>query len=229
MNSLIMSTELTEVNNNLCKLGFNIIESECVNALLPFERQHADMQCLKINDTFFVLKECKSLIKTIQKIGFNVIETEKDVIDKYPGNVLLNAVYLENKLYCNEKSLDNAVKNYCTEYEIEIINVNQGYTKCSTAIVGNGFITSDRGIFNAISRSGVEGLLIDSGSINLNGVDYGFIGGCSFSDNENVYFTGDIKQHPNYTDIKKFCDNKNINIVCLGEHNLYDIGGFIII
>ncbi|MCH5298262.1 MAG: hypothetical protein J1E96_00720 [Ruminococcus sp.] len=229
MNSLIMSTELAQVNENLRRLGFRIIESENMKTLLPFERRHADMQCLRINDTFFVLKECKTLIETIQKMGYNVIETEKDISVKYPGNVLLNAVYLQNKLYCNTKALDNSVKKYCIKNEIEIINVNQGYTKCSTAIIRDSFITSDRAIFDTISQNGVEGLLIESGCIELKGVNYGFIGGCCFSYNENVYFTGDIDNHPNCKGIKQFCDSKNINIVCLTENNLYDIGGFIVI
>lgn len=224
-----MSTELAQINVTLRKLGFNIIESEYISALLPFERRHTDMQCLRINDTFFVLKECKALIENIQKMGYYVIETERNVSYKYPNNVLLNAVYLKNKLYCNAKALDNAVKKYCVENKIDIINVNQGYTKCSTAIIGNGFITSDKGIFDALSRSGVEGLLIESGNIELKGVDYGFIGGCCFSDNENVYFTGNIKSHPSYTKIKQFCDSKNVKIVCLSENILYDIGGFIAI
>lgn len=229
MNSLIMSTELAEVNKNLRRLGFNIIETECVEAFLPFERRHADMQCLRINDTFFVLKECKTLTETIQKMGYNVIQTEKNASGKYPYNVLLNAVYIENKLFCNEKALDNSVKKYCAKNGIDIINIKQGYTKCSTAIIGNCFITSDKGIFDTMTRSGVEGLLIDSGNIELKGVDYGFIGGCCFSDNKNTYYTGNIKKHPNYIEIKQFCDSKNINLVCLAERNLYDIGGFIVI
>lgn len=229
MNSLIMSTEDIEVTENLLKLGFNIIPSENVSAFLPFERRHADMQCLRINDTFFVLKECKRLIKVIREIGYKVIETENNISEKYPGNVLLNAIYLENKLYCNLSALDRSVKKYCNNNETELINVKQGYTKCSTAIVGNGFITADKGIFEAMTRSGVEGLLIESGDIELKGVDYGFIGGCCFSDNKNVYFTGNIKNHPNYNEIKGFCDDKNLNIVCLSKHNLYDIGGFILL
>ncbi len=229
MNSLIMSSELAEINENLNRLGFNIIDSENISLLLPFERRHADMQCLRVNDTFFVLKECKKLRKTIEKMGYTVIKTQKDISVKYPYNVLLNAVYFQNKLYCNIKALDDSVKKYCFQNKIEIINVNQGYTKCSTAIIGNSFITSDKGIYNAISRDGAEGLLIESGDIELNGVDYGFIGGCCFEHNGTAYFTGDISKHKDYKVISDFLTKHNKRIVSLSNGKLYDIGGFIVV
>ena len=44
-----------------------------------------------------------------------------------------------------------------------------------------------------MTQGGVEGLLIESGNIDLVGVNYGFIGGCCLCCNDNVYFTGNIK------------------------------------
>ena len=53
---LIMSDEKPDITEALSH-SYNIIKTDTIDALLPFERRHADMQCLRIRDTFFVLKE----------------------------------------------------------------------------------------------------------------------------------------------------------------------------
>lgn len=224
-----MSPEFPEFCSRLRDYGFEIIESEKLNQLYSFESYHADMQCLKVNDTIFIQKDSIKLWDALKRTEYKIVKTETSLNKKYPDNVGLNAVYIGNKLFCKSFSLDNSVKNYCDKNNIEIININQGYTKCSTAILGDTFITSDKGIFDALNQNRVEGLLISSGHINLNGVDYGFIGGCTFESNGHVYFTGDISKHPDYKLIKEFCRKHNKEIVCLSENKLYDIGGFVVL
>lgn len=229
MNSVIVSNENNIIINSLKDYGYNIINSECIDELLLFERKHSDIQCLRINDTFFVAKDCRNLISILQNKGLNVIETEKSLKKSYPDNVILNAVYIENKLYCKKSALDNSVKKYCNKNNIEIINVNQGYTKCSTAVLKDKFITADKGIFKALTDNGVEGLLINSGSISLPGCDYGFIGGCCFENNGTVYFTGSLSNYPDGDTIKRFIKKQNLDIKSLTNNELYDIGGFVVI
>jgi hypothetical protein len=224
-----MSGQFPEMADSLSKYGFNVIFSEELNSLYEFENRHADIQCLKINDTIFLQRDSAILKSKLKELGYNVITTYKSLDKKYPNNVLLNGVYINNKFFCKDSAIDEAVRDYCNSKNIEIINVNQGYTKCSTAVIDDKFITADKGIFNTLTESGVEGLLIKSGSIDLQGVDYGFIGGCCFSYGDNVYFTGDISLHPDYKIIKDFCEKLNKNIVCLSNNRLYDIGGFVVI
>ena len=229
MNNIIVSNENSLVINSLNKLGFNPIFSEDISALLPFERKHTDIQCLKINNTLFVLNSCKRLISELKKLGKEVIETEKPIKKDYPDNVLLNALFINNKLYCKETALDNSVKKYCEKNGIEIINVNQGYTKCSTAVINDCFITADKGIFEALTENGVEGLLINIGDILLPGAEYGFIGGCCFCYNDTVFFTGDINSHSDSEFIKDFIYKKGLRIESLTDEDLYDIGGFVVV
>ncbi|MBR2279608.1 MAG: hypothetical protein IJ903_01595 [Ruminococcus sp.] len=229
MNNIIVSNENSLVVSSLNKLGFNPIFSEDISVLLPFERKHTDIQCLKINNTFFVLNSCKRLISELKKLGKEVIETEKSIKKDYPDNVLLNALFINNKLYCKASALDNSVKKYCEKNAIEIINVNQGYTKCSTALIDDCFITADKGIFKALTENGVEGLFINSGNILLPGTDYGFIGGCCFCYNDTVFFTGDINSHTDSKIIKEFIYKKGLKIESLTDEDLYDIGGFVVV
>ena len=225
---IIMSDEKPDINESI-SFTYNIIPTDTINELLPFERRHADMQCLRINDTFFVLKEAVNLQNKLRSLGLNVITTEEDISSEYPKNVLLNAVYMKDKLYCKIESIADIVKEYCKKHGIKLINVKQGYTKCSTAVLCKYFITADKGIFEVLTANGVEGLLIDSGDIGLDGVDYGFIGGSSFFDNDTAYFTGDITQHKSYRLIKIFLIEKGIKMVSLCKNRIYDIGGFIVI
>jgi len=229
VNNLIMSGEKTELVANISKFGYNIINSENLDELLPFEKTHTDIQCLKIRNHYFVLKNCQSLISTLKKLKLNVTETSSLATKNYPNNILLNCLYINNKLFCKKKAVDKTVLEFCKNESIEVINVNQGYTKCSTAVIDDSFITSDKGIYEKLTECGVEGILIKAGEIQLDGVDYGFIGGCCFCDDENAYFTGDVTKHSDYNKIKELCFSKNKNIVRLSKNKLYDIGGFVAI
>ena len=225
---LIMSDEKPDITEALSH-SYNIIKTDTIDALLPFERRHADMQCLRIRDTFFVLKEAVDLQKKLLSLGLKVVTTEEDVSAEYPRNVLLNAVYIKRKLFCKIDAIAGVVKDYCEKHRIELINVNQGYTKCSTAVIKDCIITADKGIFKAMAENGVGGILIESGDIDLDGVDYGFIGGCSFCDNNGVSFTGDIDKHKDGEKIIKFLASKRMSMGFMNGRKLYDIGGFIVI
>lgn len=225
MSKLIVSGEKPYITKKLKESGFEIIESETIDALPEFEKNHADIQCLRIKNTCFVLKDYPRLKNELLKTEHDVIETERRVGSKYPDNVLLNAVFFNNRLYGKLSAVDLSVRDFCLRNEIEMINVNQGYTKCSVAILGDRFITADKGIFKSMSGRGERGLLIDAGNIELSGVDYGFIGGCCFEKNNTVYFTGNIGKHPDYKRILEFLSDKEI--VCLSDETLYDIGGFV--
>ena len=95
---IIMSDEKAYLRTAL-KDSYDIIKTDTISELLPFERRHADMQCLRINDTFFVLKEAVNLEKKLVSLCLKVITTEEDIQSKYPNNVILNAVYITIPLY----------------------------------------------------------------------------------------------------------------------------------
>lgn len=229
MNNIVMSDEFPAFVHSIQKYGYNIVQSDTLAELLTFEQKHSDIQCLKIMDTIFTLKNCNKLTTKLRNLGLKVIETNCKAKANYPYNVLLNCIFIGNKLFGKKTAIDINVVNFCKEKNIDIVNVNQGYAKCSTAVIDDKFITADTGIYKTLTLNGFDGLLISQGQIRLNGVDYGFIGGCCFSDEQNVYFTGDITLHSDYEAIKSFCKNINRNIICLSNEKLYDIGGFILL
>ena len=172
------------------------------------------MQLLRINDRLFTIENC-----------------EKPVGERYPENIRLNCLLLGNCLYGKLSAVDTSVIDYCSENGIKLVDVNQGYTRCSTLVINeNAVITADKSIEKALKNNGADVLLISPGNITLEGFDYGFIGGASFTENDTVYFFGNIKEHPDHKKIKAFCEkyNSNIEILC-EEAPLTDIGGAVLI
>ena len=226
---VVMSTNNKELVNRVEELGIKALPSENLSTLLTFEQYHTDLQFLHYNkDTVFVLKECTSLKENLKKYFPNVIEISKNIDKGYPNNVMLNCVVLNDKLICNSKTIADEVLQMAIKDNLKIINVNQGYTKCSTCIVNeNAIITSDKSIYKSC-RNEMDVLLIRQGYIELNGTDYGFIGGSSFKYNRNtLIFTGNIKLHPDYESIKSFTQNHNAELLSLTENKIIDIGSII--
>lgn len=230
MSSFVMSDEYQNLCDAISKLNFDIIPSDKILQFHKPEQRHIDMQMLKINNDIFLLKECAELRHQLKNKGYNVIICKDNIEQEYPKCVALNCLYIGGKLYGREEAIDISVKNYCTENQIEIVNVKQGYTRCSTAIIGKkSAITADSTIYNALKSNGIDVLKINSGNIRLDGYDYGFIGGACVMINDNLIgFFGDIKTHPNFNSIEKFCIIHNIEIHNLLEGEpLIDIGGAI--
>lgn len=73
-------------------------------------------------------------------------------------------------------------------------HVNQGYTRCATAVVAkDAIITMDLGIRALAQFLGIDVLLVHEENVFLDGYDYGFLGGCcGLIDKNVVAFTGKL-------------------------------------
>ncbi|WP_405355412.1 DUF6873 family GME fold protein [Ruminococcus sp.] len=230
MSSFVMSDEYPMLCNAVYNIGYDIVPSDKILQFHKPEQRHIDMQMLKINNDIFLLKECTELRKKLDNRGYSIIFCKNNITKYYPSFVALNCLYIGGKLYGREDAIDNSVKKYCSNNNIEIVNVNQGYTRCSTAVIGkNAAITADTTIYEALKNNDIDVLKIDSGNIKLEGYNYGFIGGaCTILDDNTLIFFGDAKTHPNYPVIEKFCIIHNVKILNLIENSpLIDIGGAI--
>ncbi len=223
-----MSDKYPQFVRKIEKIGHRVIVSDIISVFPVPEQQHADMQTLKIDDSIFILNECSDLKKSLD--DRNIIICQKSAGNKYPNNVLLNFLYLNRKLYGKISALEPRLKQYCVDNDIEIININQGYARCSTLVIKeNAVITSDKSIEKTLKNNGADVLLISSGNIVLDGFDYGFIGGASGKlDESTVVFFGNIKNHPDYNIIENFCEKYNVVIKIISkEIPLTDIGGIV--
>lgn len=196
---------------------------------MPYERDHADLQCLILNDKAFVLKHCKRLSKALNN-DYQVVPCGERFSGQYPDNVCLSAILCGDKLICREPSIDIAINEYCQQQGYELLHVKQGYVKCSCAQISDSvLITADQGIINTLKNTDIEVLEIGKGHIQLDNADHGFIGGASGFDNKRntLFFCGNLQHHPDEDRIRDFCSKYNTEIINLSDDNLTDIGGII--
>ncbi len=214
--------------NTLRGFGINEIKTQSCENLRLFEQRHADKQCIHLgNNKIIIAKECEYLISPLIKLGFDIMTADRELKEAYPENVLLNGCIAGDKLICNPSTIINCVLSLFDENKI--IKTKQGYSKCSVAVVNdNAVITADEGIFRACAENKVDCLKIKPGHIRLEGVNYGFIGGCSGKlSNDILCFNGDLSTHPNCEDIKSFARNYGVYTENLGQYELCDIGGIL--
>ena len=117
---------------------------------------------------------------------------------------------------------------YCEENNIKIINVNQGYCKCSICLINqNSIITEDQSICNAL-KDKFDVLKINSGYVQLKGYNYGFFGGCTgLIDKNTLAINGEIKYHKDKDEMISFLKERNVQLVELKSGYLEDIGSII--
>ncbi len=108
----------------------------------------------------------------------------------------------------------------------EIINIKQGYSRCSTLLLDSmHLITSDAGIAKRCRQRGKEVLLVESKEIILPGLEYGLFGGCCGLMGATVLVAGSLKYMTEGEKIHDFILHAGYNILELQETIPYDIGG----
>lgn len=168
----------------------------------------------------------KELIDRIAKKNtLEIVISNEATGSDYPRDVLFNACTVGKKLICNKKTVSQLILDTATEYGYEIVNVPQGYTKCSVCIVSdNAIITADEGIAKACKAAGIDVLHISNGNVSLPPYDFGFIGGASGFCGNNVFFCGSLDKHPDAKRIIDFCGSYGKCVVSLSENPLSDVG-----
>ena len=208
MDTLIVSPEsgLKSFEN------YNIVYT-CENThILTYERFHADMQVCVIDDAVIVPPCFYNYYKTKLK-NKNVLKGLLNPFGHYPNSAAYNVAVVKNYAICNEDVADKAILERLKSLGKQIINVKQGYSKCSVCITGGGIITSDKGIYKA-AEGKIPSLLISPGNISLPGCKYGFIGGASGFDGR-LIFAGDITGHPDFLRIENFLREIETEYICL--------------
>ncbi len=161
--------------------------------------------------------------------NINIIKGYNNLSRRYPGDVRYNLCVMGDKAVHNFGFTDEILKREIQSRDYKLIDVKQGYSNCSIAVVDeNSCITSDKGICKELIKHGIDVLLIDEGFIKLEGMDSGFIGGAGgrLSDDE-YFFFGNIKTHPNYEPIRKFIESRGMRLVYTEDEELEDLGSLL--
>lgn len=231
----IVSEQISNIAfQNLKKITDNIIEIKKYKSVYPAISAHVDIQCFNIEKNSLLVHPLldKITLDEMKENKIRVIMGESIVGEKFPENIAYNAVRVGNLVLHNTNYTDPTLKKEALLRGYKLINVKQGYTKCSVLVIdNNSIITSDSGIADVAMKNNIEVLLIDRGNIDLQGLNYGFIGGASGTNEEKgiIVFNGNIKLHPNYNDINEFINGKGLEHISLIEGKLFDIGSIFFI
>lgn len=219
-----------EEKENLIKIGAEIIICPPCKDLYNEVCGHPDMLMHFIDKgTAVVHKNMdKNFIKKLNHIGIDVILSDDSLTDKYPKDIILNALNLPELFVHNLKYTDNVLLNNVKGKKL--INVNQGYTKCSSAVIdAHSIITSDAGIYTALLEEDIDVLKIPSGDILLPDFDCGFIGGCCGSFDNYIVFFGDLNYYSYSEKIFAFLKKHKMNPIFLKKGKLTDRGSIFFI
>lgn len=223
------------VLNPLKERGFDIIQLP-PDPSLPYPvNGHTDLLVFII-EGYLLTRESyyytalADIDKLCKKARLKRMISTEEAGAKYPRDCgLCAAISGKNIIYC-EKSADRKLLRMGIARGYSLLNVPQGYTKCSCAILADGsIITSDEGIVRVTRAAGIDTLAVSAGHIDLPGYDYGFIGGASGLCGNTLYFCGNIKAHPDYEKIAGFSEKHKTEIVSLSEERLYDVGSLVFI
>lgn len=214
---------------NLVKMGINVIKTVKLNNLYQAVDGHPDMQIHHLGDNLFVCE--KTLLSYYQKLlpDANIIPGVFDLKKQYPEDIAYNACRIGDFLFHNLKFTDYQILEYYKTKGVKLINVKQGYTKCSVCIINeNAIITSDIKIAEIAEKNGINALFYNNKQILLNGLDYGFIGGiCGLIDKNNLVINGDVRLLGNYDRLLFFCQKYNVKIISLNNLMPEDIGSIL--
>ncbi len=204
-----------------------LVIPDCPNLPDPV-KSHADLQMLHMgNNVIFCQNE--HLFSGDLNKNFIIKKIYEKAGKVYPDDVRLNCTIIGNKIICNEKTISKQILEYAYINNYIIIDVNQGYSKCSVCVLNeNTIITDDESIYRAAGNFLNDAELISKGSIVLKGYNYGFIGGCCGKiDKDKIAFNGRLDSHKDYNKIIDIMQRNGIEPVELYNSPLTDIGGIL--
>lgn len=228
---VLISDGYNETVKSLESIGIECIKVACRTNVHKGILNHPDVNFCQIDHNTVVISNHQTeLIKKLKALnrGINILE-EKEVADGYYNEALLNSVFFGENVIYNKKTVSSYINDYIDKSNLNKIEVSQGYTKCSVAVVfDNAIITDDYIISKNSIEQGIDALLVEKGSVKLKGYNYGFIGGCCGKIGKNkIAFNGELKYHKDFEKIKTFLYKYDTEYVSLKKGELEDIGSII--
>lgn len=217
------------LKKSLNQMGIEVVPVKSDNRLDSRVCSHADLSLIHPgrNRLITTNRNILSLKETLP--GLCIDFSDEEINSLYPGDCRMNACLIGKYAFINRRTASNYLISSLSGLSYEMLEVQQGYTKCSICVVSeNAIITSDIGIHCKAKESGIDSLLISPGYIDLPGYKYGFIGGASFKISDNVIaFTGSLDSHPDKDNIEHFLCKYDVIPKYLTDNCIFDIGSAI--
>ncbi len=226
MNVLVAKNSPDEFIKMLSRKGYNVLYGTESKSVQNGVRYHTDLQIVFSDNRLCVCAPefFEYYSKLLCACGIKIISGEKHLGYTYPSDCAYNIAVFGEYAVGNFTACDSVLENLLKKSGKTLINVKQAYAKCSICPVSdNAVITADEGIYKTLLPYGIDVLKISPLGVQLDGYNYGFIGGASGLRESELYFCGDIKKHPDYVKIFDFANKYGKKTVC-SDNILTDVG-----
>lgn len=215
---------------SLTRLGFKTVALPPFPALPQPVASHPDMLIFIHGGTLLTHRDyytiAKHEIKRILKAGrFTLLLSDEHISSTYPEDILFNAAPAGRFIFAKKDAISRHIIKIAERLELTIIDIKQGYARCSIASAGrSAIITSDRKTAQAAQTHGIDALAIRPGHVRLDGYDTGFIGGASGCLEDKLFLCGSLGTHPDGNSVREFCSIRGVEVVELYDGELIDVG-----
>lgn len=227
--------------NMLESLGLEVVLIPKNNNVYEEISSHTDIFMCKIGEYLVVSDKIYDYIlnkvnKIDRSLSSFIIKGESKILDIYPNDVQYNACNIGKNVIHNFKYTDKKIVEIIEKLCLEKININQGYSNCSIAVINDtSAIVSDKSIEKKLKEKGIDVLVVE----NCNEIKLlnkgkcsnmsGFIGGTISKIEDSIIITGDILNFKEHEKIIEFIKSKNLKIIDFKGYDLIDYGGIIVI
>ena len=235
MKYLIIDERMRDIQKQtLQRLGYELIEIKKSKKVYSEISSHVDIFACKVKNKIIAEKHVYDILKNKLK-KYIIIQGNSVIQNVYPKDINYNVCIDGNKAIHNFKYTDSQIVQELKKNNFELINVKQGYSNCSIAVIDeNSIILNDKGLYNSLKDSGLNILFLDYMPdiklLNEKG-NYsemnGFIGGAIARIDDNIVVFGDLNKVDNKSYIRKFIEKKNLNIIDFSGLDVIDYGGII--
>lgn len=235
MKYLIIDERMRNIEKlTLKSLGYELIEIKKSTKVYPEISSHVDIFACKVKNKIITEKHVYDILEN--KLKKDIIIKGKSVVQNdYPNDINYNVCIVGNKAIHNFKYTDSKITQELKKNNFELVNVKQGYSNCSIAVIDeNSIILNDKGLYNRLKDSGLNILFLnympDIKLINENGKYSkinGFIGGAIARIGKNIIVFGDLNKIDYNGAIRRFIENRNLNIIDFCGWDVIDYGGVI--
>jgi hypothetical protein len=210
----------------LYELGYKVIKCPKCNTLYDAVCGHPDMLLHLLDGNRIIVHKAmpKEFTDKLKGLKFKILYSTENIKSEYPQDIILNGLSLKDMFIHNLKYTDKELLNNVSHKNL--IDVTQGYTKCSVAVINeNSVITSDKIIADELIKRDIDVLLLPPGDIELPNLNYGFIGGTCGLLNENIItFYGNLKFYKYGKEVLNFLKKKGVKPLYLNDGKLIDRG-----
>lgn len=223
MKYVIVAENFPEESAEKLKTYGKVVRTRANKNLLKGLDTHTDILVHPLPNGDFVVD--RDNLKYYKKIlpDKNILPSHSSLSKEYPKDIPLNAFSFKNYFIHNLKFTDKVLLDYYKNSGYQMIDIKQGYAKCSSLVTEDFIITSDGGIYESL-RDLIPIYKIKHGEIRLQNFNYGFIGGASGVLGKKIFFTGDFSHHSSYEEILKIIKKYNYEIEILSKDLIEDFG-----